>query len=797
VVKNKKIKHMKKNLQITAVAIALGFAAATAQTGRQAGQPTQVITGVTEGNAPAEKVVSFTKRSCATLPPTPEWDTWFNQKVEEFKAQQASNGKVMAAYTIPVIVHVIHSGQATGTFPNISQAQINSQITVLNQDFASNGLNVGNLPATFSSAKANTQVTFCLATKNPTGGTLTEPGIERINATTMTAALTGTFTSKDPNNSVYNNMFKFQDFVDNYIKANTIWDPTRYMNIWVTNEQAAVQLLGYATFPAGTGLSGLSAPFGTATTDGLWCYAASFGSSSIAAGTYAPPYDKGRTAVHEIGHWVGLRHIWGDDLGACTGTDYCNDTPNQADENYSCPTFSTNASCSNGGDMSMNFMDYTDDACMYIFTNDQNTRIQTAMANGTYRSQLSTSSLTLCSIAASTPTSSFNLATTACTSVGVIPTNNSTGSPSPTYSWSSSPSAGVSFMPNSTATTPTITFNNAGSHTITLVATNSVGANSSTNVISITTCTPPPMSCNDTLTNFKNTDTLTIYGPNLGGGNTGYVSGNNSYTDLEKSEYYNSTGLVGTAQVTGGIILFYRHATANIGTKGTGTITVKYYNGNNTTGPAGAALSSVSVPLSSITGVTGVSNVQYCGNPSLAFSTNIIRPLNFTFPAPVNISGDFHISVKLPLTTGDTAVIFQNSGLNGQTFSTAWELWSPSGWYSFDDASSWGQNASLAILPKIQCIGMGISNPNGISNNIAIFPNPSSGKFYFAVTMPDASDLNFTVINSIGQQVYSKIEPNVGSAVVGMDLSHLAKGIYFVNIVDKSGDKVVKKIIIE
>ena len=109
-------------------------------------------------------------------------------------------------------------------------------------------------------------------------------------------------------------------------------------------------------------------------------------------GTATPPFDKGRTATHEVGHWLNCYHIWGDDGTACTGTDQVADTPNQADENYGCPTFPA-ISCSNGpnGDMFMNYMDYTDDACMNVFTAGQKARMQALFASCGARVSLVTS----------------------------------------------------------------------------------------------------------------------------------------------------------------------------------------------------------------------------------------------------------------------------------------------------------------------------------------------------------------------------------------------------------------------
>ena len=148
-------------------------------------------------------------------------------------------------------------------------------------------------------------------------------------------------------------------------------DPTHKLNMWSCN--LGQGLLGYAQFPGGS-----------SSTDGVVILYSAFGSrAKYPSGTYIPDYDLGRTATHEVGHWMNLRHIWGDDGGACSGSDLVGDTPNQGRENYGCPSF-PHLSCSNGpnGDMFMNYMDYTDDRCMFMFTNGQKKRALAVFASG-------------------------------------------------------------------------------------------------------------------------------------------------------------------------------------------------------------------------------------------------------------------------------------------------------------------------------------------------------------------------------------------------------------------------------
>ncbi|NLU40545.1 MAG: hypothetical protein GXX78_16830 [Bacteroidales bacterium] len=133
--------------------------------------------------------------------------------------------------------------------------------------------------------------------------------------------------------------------------------------MWVCNLSGG--LLGYAQFPGGE-----------SSTDGVVITFDSFGRT----GTLNPPFDEGRTATHEIGHWLNLNHIWGDDGTSCFGTDNVGDTPNQAGPNYGCPSH-PHLSCSSN-DMFMNYMDYTDDGCMNIFTQGQKTRMHALFSSG-------------------------------------------------------------------------------------------------------------------------------------------------------------------------------------------------------------------------------------------------------------------------------------------------------------------------------------------------------------------------------------------------------------------------------
>ncbi|MGZ3898979.1 MAG: zinc metalloprotease, partial [Bacteroidia bacterium] len=278
-----------------------------------------------------------------------QFETWV-QSITPVPGKGGSNS-TQSVFNIPVIVHVIHDNEplnsvSATTGGNLNAAQIQDQINIMNRDY--NGLNAdtASIPAVFKPFLGKFQFNFCLAVVNPTGGVLAEPGIDRINRV-----------SKGWTAPPYT-----QTYIDGTIKPGSIWNTNQYFNIWVMNLGGG--LLGYATFPnPGTsGLSGLSAPYGSTTTDGVVILNKAFG--SIGTAVTNAPYDKGRTFVHEAGHWLGLRHIWGD--GTCL-TDYCNDTPPAQTSNFGCPTFPHNLGTCAGnttGEMTMNYMDYTDDACM-------------------------------------------------------------------------------------------------------------------------------------------------------------------------------------------------------------------------------------------------------------------------------------------------------------------------------------------------------------------------------------------------------------------------------------------------
>lgn len=232
--------------------------------------------------------------------------------------------------TIPIIVHVLYNTDAE----NISDEQIQSQIDVINADFSRTNANASETPPAFASVAVDTGIRFC--------------HVLTIRKKTETTSFSN------------NNSAKFCKY-----GGNDAIDPSKYMNVWICNLGGT--LLGYGEFP-NTKLSD---------TYGVVVNYQSFG----VMGTSRPPYDKGRTLTHEISHCLGLYHIFGESNNTCTKTDHTNDIPSQSSPTLGCPNFPTTDSCSSlpNGIMFMNYMDYSNDSCMNMFSKDQSDRMNAVL----------------------------------------------------------------------------------------------------------------------------------------------------------------------------------------------------------------------------------------------------------------------------------------------------------------------------------------------------------------------------------------------------------------------------------
>lgn len=297
---------------------------------------------------------------------TQQFENFIKQKLEAKK-----NSKVLDQdYVIPVIFHVIHNGENVGTGSNISVARLQDQIVELNKGFA----NLFGSTWLDPNIAADIQIQFCVAKVDPQGKALAIPGIERINRNTAG------FTAPP---------FTY-DYMMSTVTPATIWDPYSYFNVWVIDTD---EFAGVATFPSTPQIPGLF-EFETDLNAGVIMYYGAVGSPNNPGNNGSNSI--GRILVHEAGHFLGLRHIWGDNEDeqgnqtAC-GSDYCDDTPTQTtNTNFNCPN-PRPVSCNNIGNMIENHMDYSSDICKNTFTIDQKARMQTVMLNSPRRITLATS----------------------------------------------------------------------------------------------------------------------------------------------------------------------------------------------------------------------------------------------------------------------------------------------------------------------------------------------------------------------------------------------------------------------
>jgi hypothetical protein len=306
-----------KKIILSAVALMMLFSCQNDQT-----ESTELAT-----SAIAHRGCASTEVLAAQLAADPTLAVRMNQ-IESFTqnamlTSRLVNGKI----EIPVVVNVLYKTAAE----NISLAQIQSQIDVLNEDFNATNSDYNSVPSLFSGVKANVGITFVLQ------------NVVRKSTKTIS--------------------FSTNDAMKTATKGIAPTSPTTVLNMWSCNMGGGI--LGYAQFPGGA-----------AATDGVVIDNNAFGRT----GTVSGVYNLGRTATHEVGHWMNLRHIWGD---ASCGSDLVSDTPTHDTANYGVPAYPHYSTCTGTPvEMTMNYMDYTDDRGMYMFTTGQKSRMDALFVSG-------------------------------------------------------------------------------------------------------------------------------------------------------------------------------------------------------------------------------------------------------------------------------------------------------------------------------------------------------------------------------------------------------------------------------
>lgn len=649
------------------------------------------------------------------------------QRLNEWVRLHGEQYRAGGIITIPVVFHVVYSTPAQ----NIPDSYIQSQLDGLNADFRRLNADTTNTPAAFDSLMADCQIEFCLAQRDPNGDPTT--GILRI----PTAI---------PN-------FGGDDGVKfDSTGGSDAWPRDQYLNFWVCN--LATGLLGYAQFPSQA-----------AATDGVVV-----DYEYVGAINPATPNSQGRVATHEIGHWLNLRHIWGDDGGTCTGSDQVADTPDQGGNSMNCPSFPRTDNCSPNapGIMFMNYMDYTDGACMNGFTQGQATRMQGTLAtdrqtipnsNGCMPVSLQAIDAKVNEITAptgiscaTTITPEFILFNRGMDTLFSLDINwQLNAGPVQTQAWTGAlPSIGTEVI-----TLPVQNIS-PGTYDLTIYTSNPNGTN------------------DDDPTNDTLTATFTIQ--NIPTGIAPPIA-----EDFESS----------TFPPNGWVINNYDNddtweLSTNAGANGSGQSTrMNYYDY-----PAPGQRDDLVLPV-----------VDF----SLASWPNITFDLSYRL---YSFSG-FSDTLKVEVTTdcGDTwTVVYEKYD---QALTTVVPYFSSSPWTpnlndhwrnEFVDLSAYagmiGVQARFVgvndyennlYLDNINILGF-VGVENRLSDHaVTLSPNPGHDLYRLEINLPQISEVDITVLNAVGQQVWQTKREDFTQGRIDLNLQGEATGIYFVRVQTSSG----------
>jgi zinc-dependent metalloproteinase lipoprotein len=304
-----------------------------------------------------------------------EFENWLAPKIKEFKSRP--DYKSAALVKLPIIFHIMHRGEVVGAGDNLAKRFIDAQIAQINLDFT-------NGSGSTVPIAADLEINFCPARVDPDGNVLAEPGINRISRADMGYTTAGSFSDR---------------FIQNTIKPETQWDPNRYINVWVV--PISGDLIGFAQFPDYPSLAGLGSDLGSSTeADAMVASTDGVVVTTIAIGSLAIPNPRSggweQVLTHELGHFFGLRHIWGDppvtSTRRCRVDDFCDDTPRTRRPNRTCDFSNQCDDVSFGAstdlpDMTSNYMDYSV-PCFDTFTPDQSDRVGTILNEAPRRKEL-------------------------------------------------------------------------------------------------------------------------------------------------------------------------------------------------------------------------------------------------------------------------------------------------------------------------------------------------------------------------------------------------------------------------
>ncbi len=671
---------------------------------------------------------------------TEEHQAWLGNRIEEFRNRddferwmsamrfkQLLRNERVEILTIPVVIHVIHDGEAVGSGRNLSYEQILSQIDVLNEDFR----RLPNTPGyNNESSGADTGIEFCPVTVDPDGRSLSEPGVHRVNR--FEAGF-----STPPYSNTY---------VNDVIQPQTIWDPDEYMNIWVCElgKRGVGGILGFAQLPFAPQLEGTNLDR-SADTDGVVIHYKAFGR----IGDLIPPYTLGRTTTHEVGHWLGLIHTWGD--GNCGVDDYCEDTPAASEAVYGCPV---NIQGCIERNMVENYMQYTNDVCMNIFTTCQKSRMLTVLSSSPRRASLVNSSK--CVFPEEAPEAEFSSSTVeGCKGLKVSFQDQSANRPT-SWQWSF-PGGNPS---SSNASHPQVEYPQPGTYDVSLIVSNAYGQDQviKNQLINVSTSGRDTFFMQDFEASLVGWDvinpdeSITWEISPVSGNASGFKAArvhNFEYRSSGQKDRLITPSI--DLRNRQNITLGFRHAYRPFGTNDRDSLLIYV-------SPDGGN----SFPFRLL---------EIAENGKSNFATYTPTNSDFT-PANVwdwcNVDNNFASCIELDLS--------EFSGLNNVKL-------------AFEVVNDFGNNIYLDDIVLISdCMQVATSDEEKLEKEgYTVYPVPASSELFIEPEGQERGPLQIKIFNVIGELVY--IHSNLSSTkIVKIDVSTLPKGNYYLQIANR--DKV-------
>lgn len=664
----------------------------------------------------------------------------FEQAVQQYlSTNQAKLENSQMVMTLPVVIHCVYGSAGQ----NISLNQVLSQMQVMNEDFARTNADAN----THWAQAANTTVQFCLAQQTPAG--LATTGLETRQYGTGT-------TSWSTNNNV-------KHFSTGGLDA---WDPTRYLNIWVCNLTGG--LLGYGEFPTAS----VSQNFGVVID--YTCFGSNFTSYGTFAGISAP-FDRGRTVTHEFSHCFNLYHIWGDDGGACTGSDLCADTPNQADATSGCYTFPHADGCA-GSIMYENYMDYSDDNCLNLFTTNQKSRILAVLNSSPYNAlqtsngcqspasvsldaaitAITTPNGTICGTTFTPVVTLKNWGTTTMTSCTIKYKVDAAALQ--TYTWNGSLATNATASVTLSSMTTTV-----GTHTFTCYSQNPNGS-------------PDQNATNDqTTSNFTCANAATSLPFFEGFEGVTFVPAGWQLNNPDGSYTWARTTTCAKTGVACAFMDNWNYAGGN-GQR------------DEMTTPA-VNLSTVSNPVLTfqVANTYWTVPIQFSDTLEVLVSTNC--GLSWT---TVYKKWGTALATAPPLSSQTVAFVPSASQWRLESVSLLPYQTATSLFVKFRNITDYEDNTYIDDINIMNTTDVQIST---LANSINLFPNPSTGIFNLNIALGSQQDLTVKVCNTLGQTVQQFAEGKSNGGLYYLDLSTQPNGVYFVEII-AGQEKAIQRIII-